>query len=266
MENDFINVSDLLKQELARRCQKNARYSLRAFANSLGLSSSFVSKLINGQRPLTAKVLDQLSGKIEIPPEQVLAFRQKINGTQVSLQKQKTIEFYQLKLDQFAFISDWQHFAILEMMTLPNCKFAAEEFSKGLSITTYEAQAAIDRLVRLSLVEKTKNNKWRLKTENGSAIDSSVNSGAAKKLQKQLLEKAIQAIDEIPLDHRSQSAMTMAIPSSRLNEAKELIKQFRRQFTEIMQSKGERDSVYQLSVSFFPLTPYKNIKTNVKQK
>ncbi|MNS93052.1 hypothetical protein D3C72_1272070 [compost metagenome] len=266
MENNFINVRDLLKQELARRCQRNTRYSLRAFANSLGLSSSFLSKLINGQRPLTGKVLDQISESLELSPQQVLALRHKIHGTELNQKAKNAMQFYQLKLDQFALISDWQHFAILELMTLPRPEFKADYFAKELSISPHEAQAAMDRLVRLSLIEKSKTGKWLLKTQNGSTVDSSTASAAAKKLQKQIIEKALAAVDDVPLEFRSQSAMTMAIPSSRMDEARELIKNFRRQFTEIMQSKGERDSVYQLSVSFFPLTSTTNLKSKTKKE
>ena len=48
--------------------------------------------------------------------------------------------------------------------------------------------------------------------------------------------------------------MTLAVASQDLPKAKELIRKFRREFLRLLQENKEFDSVYQLSVGFFPLT------------
>ncbi len=49
--NSYLH--QILVGELARRRGKNPRYSLRAMARAVGLSSGFLSQLINGRRRMS---------------------------------------------------------------------------------------------------------------------------------------------------------------------------------------------------------------------
>src|SRR4051794_37275616 len=52
-----------LREELARRCDFNPRYSLRAFARSLGTDPGTLSRVLTCRRPLTLKsALGMLKG------------------------------------------------------------------------------------------------------------------------------------------------------------------------------------------------------------
>ncbi|MBC7742257.1 MAG: hypothetical protein H7061_08670, partial [Bdellovibrionaceae bacterium] len=58
------DLSALLKSELNLRISVNQRYSLRAFARSLKLDPSTLSKIINGQRKLGVKGQTNLLAKL----------------------------------------------------------------------------------------------------------------------------------------------------------------------------------------------------------
>lgn len=58
-----------LKQELARRVAKNKRYSLRGFAQFLGVDNSFLSKLMSGKNLLSLDLADQFSRKLKLDSE-----------------------------------------------------------------------------------------------------------------------------------------------------------------------------------------------------
>ena len=79
-------------------------------------------------------------------------------------------------------------------------------------------------------------------------------SVAHRKLQTQLLEKAIEAVNTLPFSMRDQSAMTVAIHPKRLREVKSRIDTFRRDLTAFLERDSERERVYNLLISFFPLT------------
>jgi uncharacterized protein (TIGR02147 family) len=80
---------------------------------------------------------------------------------------------------------------------------------------------------------------------------------ARKSLQRQILTKALAALDDVPIENRDQSSMTLAIDSSKLNEAKKMLKKFRRDFTKHLQESKIRNHVYHLSLSFYPVTQFK---------
>ena len=242
------NFNIFLKEELNRRKRNNPGYSLRAFSKQLGLSSSFVSKVMSGQKNISEETLLKISSRLNLASTELGIF---IDQTE---ENSTETPYKTLAVDQFQFISDWYHFAILEAATLKTFKATPDWISAHLNIPLDVAGTALKRLQRLELIKIGKNLKLESDIKNNTTVSQAAPNSAHTEHERQLLHKAIEALDLYSTEVRSQSSMTLAIPSSRLDEAKDKIKNFRREMTALLQRKGERDSVYQLSVSFFPLT------------
>lgn len=256
METNAPSFSIFLKEELLKRQSKNTSYSLRAFSKSLGLSSSFVSKVLNGKKNISPKTMMTIASRIEVDEEVIetlLSHHPKY--------KAEASVFESVAIDQFQYISDWHHFAILEAVTLYDFESNPKWFANRLGITEDRAALALQRLIRLGMLKTNSEGEITGLVKNHTTIGVTAPSSANTEHERQLLHKAIEALDEFSTTERSQSSMTMAIPASRFLEAKEKIKTFQREMTTFLQRKGKRDSVYQLSVSFFPLT-----KTNNKPR
>lgn len=63
----------VLADEFARRRQVNPRYSLRAFAGSLGMEHSTLSQLLRGRRSITWKSIHVIAAKLRWAGSSVLA-------------------------------------------------------------------------------------------------------------------------------------------------------------------------------------------------
>jgi uncharacterized protein (TIGR02147 family) len=248
-----INFNIFLKEELKRRKVNNPGYSMRAFSKQLGLSSSFISKVLSGQKNISEETLLQISSRLNLDVNELDVFVK-------SKQPERRPTFNLIDRDQFQFIADWHHYAILESATLPDFKATPAWVSSKINISKELAAASIDRLKRLGLIKVCKDNKLIGEIKNHTTTGWETPSSAHTERERQLLYKAIEALDQVPVSDRSQSSMTMAIPASRISEAKNKIKEFQREMSKLLQRKGERDSVYQLSVAFFPLTPSKKNK------
>lgn len=64
---DTANPSEFrlfLQDELVRRCKKNPRFSLRAFARTLAIEPSALSKILHGKRALTPKMLLRIATQL----------------------------------------------------------------------------------------------------------------------------------------------------------------------------------------------------------
>jgi len=263
-KTSHTDLIDYLKLVLSERQHRNPRYSLRSFASTLQLSPSFVSKLLNRKRKLTSDTFEKVAMRLQMNPKLVYQFRShyfsKLSNfnfeeeTQINFNKNKKYQL--IEEDQFQFISKWYHFAILELINLSSFKPNSSYIAAQLKITPFQAKEAFARLIRLGYVKisKSKNHQRVYLAENYSTIGSAIAKVAGRNQQKEFLDLAINAIEEVPYDQRSQTSMTMAIPIERIEEAKGLINEFRRNITEILQRPGEPDAVYQLSISFFPLT------------
>ena len=59
-----MTFSELLRQEFERRRAGNRRYSLRAFAKSIGTDHSTLSQILRGRRRLTARTITRLGARI----------------------------------------------------------------------------------------------------------------------------------------------------------------------------------------------------------
>ena len=256
-EVDAASFKLYLQNELLRRCEKNPAYSLRGFARTLGCDVATLSKMLKGQRGIGRITIENLGSRLGLNPNEITAFITKgKKGKRVNKgQDSVGIDYQQLTMDSFKVIADWYHYGILELMRVDHFRPDPKWIAKSLGITVSEVNIAVERLKRIELLEITTAGEWIDLTSGTSTTTGNPFTAAAfKKLQRQVLEKAITALDEVPFEERDQSSVTMAIDSSLLPEAKEKIKVFRRDLGKFLSRGEKRDSVYQLGVSLYPIT------------
>lgn len=245
-----------LKDELIARCRKNPKYSLRAFAKALGIVPSALSDMLNGRRTITNKSIERLGLSLGLSLKEIAQFqKESADGGN------KAARFQQITFDTFALISDWYHFAILELIKIENFMPTNQRIAQALGITKSEANIAIERLMRLNLVRIDSKGRWVDVSEGfTTSIKPGLTSSAARNLQKQILEQAIAAIEEVPIERRNHTSMTMAIDPADVAEASEKIKKFRRQLCKFLERNGRPKEVYQLAISLFPVSQVESHK------
>lgn len=246
------------------RCRSNEQYSLRAFARSLSIPVSSLSEIMNEKRPMTRKLCERIGGALNMSPEQIDAFSAKPHGnSQKSAQEVLEENYRQLALDSFYIISEWYHYGILQLIKTKGFKNNPTWIAKRLGIQEEQVKIAIERLMRLGVLEEGKNGKLIDNTKgNTSHLKSDFTNHQLKNFQINALEKGITALKEIPIELRDNTSMTMAISKKALPFAKEEIKKFRRQLTKKLEAFDEPDEVYQLAISLTPLTNIETIQEN----
>ena len=108
-----------LKKEFLIRTEKNPNYSLRAFAKALEINVGTLSALMSGRRPLTAKTAKKLCDQLDYSPVQRENILKRIpHGHQTANVKLLTLKEERLELEEqcFRIISDWYHYAILQII------------------------------------------------------------------------------------------------------------------------------------------------------
>ena len=122
------------------------------------------------------------------------------------------------------------------------------------------ALGAVERLKRLGLLTVDDGGHLVCARSNTTTTFRGTHE-ALRHLQREILQQAQTALEEVPIEKRDQSSITMAIDSSRLPEAKEKIKRFRRELMEFLEGGETKDAVFQLSVSLFPVSQQKKRRT-----
>ena len=249
----YPTFREFLAEELARRMASNPRYSLRAFARYLNLQSSYLSKVLRGERRVTPNLVRRVSPLLSLSPE-VTSHFQAQSTRKKSVEPSPSVRFQLLSLDYFAAISNWYHFALMELIQVPGFRNDPNWIGEQLAISSELATSTLSRLTRLNLIE-ARDGVLHCVGNFSNAVDPLVISKSQQCLQKEVLGLAITAMDNFPPAERDQSSLTMACPSSLLPEVKERIRKFRRELGNFVETAPAKpDRVFHLSVSLYPVS------------
>jgi uncharacterized protein (TIGR02147 family) len=250
-----INVStqslrDHLSAELARRCAKNPKYSLRSFAKFLGLDASALHRLLNGERKVTPQIFERVSGALQFSPKEKEQFAASEKLTSFEL---PAFDFAPTDTEVFEVISSWYHLAILELLTTKGFQQNHKWIAKRLGLNVHEARQAVESLFRTGFLEDP-DGTWRLSHRHNTFAKDGFTSVARKKLQKAFLARATECIDELSMDLRDNSGVTIAVNTRDLPKVVDAITQFRKKMAALAAGFKNPNEVYQISVALFPLT------------
>lgn len=240
-----LDAAELLQSEFAARSARNPRYSLRAFAKSMGVSHSILSLILSKKRRISRKLSLKLANALCFNPvfkKEFLDF----NNPNLRVIRHTPQKLYQtLSMDSFALIADWYHFAILSLLDLKGAKPQPEWIAARLGITLSQAKEALERLNRLGLL-------------NGAPLklDNTYVSQAATHYNRQLLERATDHLDTCTkgLQEHDYSSMTFVLDPASLPYARQRIKEFKRALVEELESRGNPSEVYQMAIQVFPVS------------
>lgn len=259
-----ITYKEILLRELAQRRQRNPNYSLRAYARDLAMPAPKLSEALRGLKGISSKRAFEIADRLRFSLEEKNAFvdlverdhaKSKIVRQQAEERLAKATKicgFHEIDLDRFQLISDWYHFAILELTDVSDFCSDPQWIAARLGIDVAKVKQAVRRLVSLGLLARSKDGKLK-QTQADLATPSEVPSSAVRSQHSQLLQKAQEALFEQPVSARDFSAVTMAISARDIPKAKTLIKEFRRRLNRELQSSREKDRVYGFCVQFFSL-------------
>ncbi len=250
---------ECLNRELSQRLERNPSYSLRAFAKTLEVSVSSLSRALSMQRTLSVPVAARIAAKLRLSPRERTLFISSIVPKAKLATSQKTDaaeqpsqgdeDVHAVGEEKFRIIADWYHFAILEMTYLKKFDLSPKSIAAKLGISPLAATMAISRLKDAGLLQqhqgklkKTKKTIWA-KDHDGLTNDALIEH------QKQCLSKAIDALSNIPFSDRASSTMTMPINAKKIPLAKRMIEEFAIDLCRTLSS-GEVDDVFQLTINF----------------
>jgi uncharacterized protein (TIGR02147 family) len=242
---------------------------MRAYARDLGIQPSKLSEILRGLCGLSAKSAMRIAKRLQLSGSEseyfVTAVRLQHERSKVARAQAQTklarlttnFGFNEIHLDRFRVISDWYHIAILELTDLADFESHHAWIAGRLGIPSKVAQEAITRLLDFGLLKQDEHGRL-LQTHEQMATPNGIPSREIREHHSQILMKADEAQTSAPIEEREYAAITMAIDSSRLTEARAELIRFRREFTKDIQQGSNKDRVYCLAMQFFPLDKKRN--------
>ena len=183
-------VSQLLKS-FNQKKKFNPRYSLRAFALLIGVDQSLLSKVLSGKRTISEQMMEKSLIALNIPMNKINKILKR-NGAH-------EIHYENINEDVFLVLSDWHHFAILELITTADFEHSVEFIAGRFQLSHEVVEDALNRLERLGFL--TRNQGEFILTKTNYSWFNRESSTAAKQLyQEKLLYKSLEALKEIPFE------------------------------------------------------------------
>lgn len=254
---NYESIDAFLTDELRRRVRLNPRYSLRSFARNLHISPGALSEILRGRRQLSLKSVPHIVRAIGLNAAEgrhLLHLAQKAKTKEIEIHTNARDEMA-LGEQLFSLISEWYHFAILNLLECEDFKWNAQWVARRLGISRIQAQMAMDVLLRMGLVER-KNGKYQGRSE-AVLSPSEIPSAAVRSYHRQILEKAIMALEAQALNERDISGSGFALDPAHLPAVKKELSEFQDRIV-AKYSRGTKTEVYFLEMALFKLTQGNN--------
>lgn len=261
MEN--TNYVTILNEEFEIRRSINPQYSLRAYARDLTLSPSTLSEVLRGKHHLSTRSAEKVVEKLRLSDSRKLHFLETValnEAKDPELKKELAHriknrikkETQKLPLDIFKVVSDWQHFAIIELMGHKDFKSDYEWVAELLNLDVQEVEASVQRLVKIGALNII-NAQWQRSDEFDSIfVGNDIPSQAIRKFHKQVLMQIAQQF-ELPLETREYSTTLFSLTQDEFKKVKKLIKNFEKQVIDLV-GEGPKDDLYAMGIQLVPLT------------
>lgn len=253
----------ILANEFSQRAARNAAYSQRAFARDIGLSPASLTGVLKGHHGLSherarriVQCLDLDSATAELFCTSVQAAHER--SPRVRLESRSRLKnlmhsntLTPLDGARFSILSDWLHFAILELSKTNAFSWNKKYIAGRLKASLPSVAKAIERLVEGGFLKKSKTGYERIKDSHFAGnVDY---SKAIRDYHGQIIHKAASAVLEQTSGERELQALQIALS----NENFELIRARVRKFFQDLEcefgslSQASSHEVYCLSTQFF---------------
>lgn len=254
METNTIETSHSqlwLENLLAEKTKKNPQFSLRAFAKMVDVSPAVLSRVLSGKRKMTFNLATRIADALHMGPIERETLYSFFTDPQSDEEKTDRHE-KELSIDCFNAMKEWYHYGITQLLFMQSFQEDPKWIAKMLSISELEAKMAVERLLRLGILDRDEEGKlFRTSTHLSTSTD--IASAGIRHFQKQILEKSIESLEKDPLLERDITSITVAINEERIPEAKKEIMKFRKRMAEFL-GEGEKTRVYNLGVHLIPLS------------
>lgn len=257
-----------IQRELQFRLQRRPLYSQRALARDLEISPSTLTDFLKGRLALSSGRISQICKKMGLSNEQkqhwidltTYKFSQnsmKKKESYIKIQARMATEKNAISLEEFKVISQWVHFAFLELIEMNSKKYSnLKTAALALAITLPELKDSVRRLLELRLLRQNSDGEYSV--DQSTHVGNGAPSEAIRAFHSQILHKAMTALDQQPMAERFNSSIFVGLPKTKIPEVIESLKSLSHQALEphLLANTGvEKESLYCLSLQFFNLIP-----------
>lgn len=262
MINVFLyeDFREFLRDELKRRAERNARYSLRAFARDIGLSFSRLSETLSSTAGISltsGQIIAQKLKMTYVEKEYFLNLIAARHGRtpelrrqarrRVSQYKAKKI-FIRLRENQKEMLLKWYYVPLVELLAIKK----TGEISRILGISEEEVVASALFLEEIGQITRNDRGTWR-KINTFQKIESPTPATAIRQFHRDVLKRGAAAMEAQPIEKRKYLSSYFCVQKENIAEARLDLERLNQEFLKKYTAQKDADAVYVFSVQLFGL-------------
>ena len=261
-----MDYREFIRDYYKGRKEDKPFFSYRYIGNHVGMDSSYVIKVLQGNLHISRKKIPQFIKLLDLNETEAEYFETLVLFCKAKTEMERKLFFDKLfsiskvkakslEAYQYEFFSKWFYSAVWALI---DCEPFDNDYrmlsEKCLpAITVWDAKRAVRLLEKLGLIKKDDDGKYHTTTLN-LTTGGKWYSKAIEHYQHEMMRLADTSIERCSKSERDLSTVTLSVAEKDLPEIKEYVKQFRSSLIKMINSRRGEDRVFQLNVQLFPLS------------
>lgn len=248
--------------------KSNNEYSTRKFAQKLGVGSpDYVRRIIIGERKISEALTKKFCEAFQLEAVEAKFFTKLVHFTQAKNESEKKNFWDQLNavrlkanvrtfsFEKYRFYHNWKITLLMEGLRTQWAHASTEEIASQLNVSIAEIRDHLEALETLEVLTGQEKD-WKIK-DPVLQSDREAQSQMIRGFHRVLMKKAVETIDELPVEKRKFYALTMALPKDQFEAAAEELFGFLETLNFKYGQSSTADAIYNMCVQFFPLHEFK---------
>jgi uncharacterized protein (TIGR02147 family) len=261
----FLDYRAFLQSYQESRKADKDWYSVRYMAGRIEMDPGQLVKVLQGKLHLPLARIPAISklcrfdGREEAFFETLVRLgRAKTRGEIQELTERivalRGVDVKGLEADQAEYFHNWHHAVVRSLAGIVPFRGGYDAIGEMITprVSGEKIKESVELLSRLGLLREDDKGFWRLAEPHvhpGEKMPAEV----VRRFQGQNMRLAERALEEIPVDERDISSLTVTLKWSDLPRMREKVSEIRRQIQTLAQDCSEPDGVFQLNVQLFPV-------------
>ena len=251
-------------------------FTWRDFAKLAGYSSPVFLKLVCDDKANLSDVgIERVANAMGLTGADLQYFRALVNFNQEKDSAKKKELFKELRAiakenemaligeDQYDYYESWINPVLRELAPqVPDATPAQMADMLAFDTQAAEVKKALKLLRKVGLLNKDSEGRYEQSSKAITTGNIEVASLSVREMHRQMGELAVRSLDEVPVNERDVSGLTIGVSEDAYYRVTKEIEDFRRRVASIVMQDTDEDRVYRLNVQLFPLT--KKIKKGEK--
>ncbi|MFN8790735.1 MAG: TIGR02147 family protein [Bdellovibrionales bacterium] len=252
-----------ISELLSRKIESQPTYSLRAFARDIGLSPSFVSRALKGQKRFSSSKLKVLFRVLDVDRETQDKLKnlfvldrmgQEFRSPSRSEFHNSHLVYKRLPQKKSSLLTQWYYIPVLELLTVANFEMSEEEVASRLRITRTMVRESLEVLKRFDILQE-KDGVLKRNHED-IRFASSISRPEIRQYHQSMMLRAseeLQRSDPSSFQARLITGITTGANPKKLEAAKGILNDAIHRVSKLLADE-QASEVYQINLQLFPLT------------